>query len=156
MDLYKVVLFGHRDITAHKKIEAALWKIFEKLLSSKSFIDIYIGRNGEFDVFAASVLKRIQKHFGNERISMTLVLPYTVKDISYYEDYYDAVFIPDFITKTHPKGAIRARNLWMVRQCDLLICYVDNDYGGAHAALKHAEKLKKSIINLSKTNFFEP
>lgn len=51
--------------------------------------------------------------------------------------------------KPHPKGAITKRNRWMVEQADLLVCYVEQDEGGAYAALKYAKKLGKKTINLA-------
>ncbi|MBQ7314820.1 MAG: hypothetical protein IJW83_02290 [Clostridia bacterium] len=112
-------------------------------------MEIYIGRNGEFDMFAASIVKRAQKAFGEERCAMTLVLPYVQKDIASYEQYYDSVLIPECIEKTHPKGAITKRNRWMVEVCDLCIGYVEHENGGAYTALKYAKKLGKKVINLA-------
>ena len=61
MKIYKVTLFGHRDLNAHSTVEKRLYPIIRDLIQTESYIEFYIGRNGEFDIFAASVLKRIQK-----------------------------------------------------------------------------------------------
>ena len=82
---------------------------------------------------------------------MTLVLPYVQKDIASYEQYYDSVLIPECIEKTHPKDAITKRNRWMVETCDLVICYIEHEQGGAYAAVKYAEKLGKNSININAT-----
>lgn len=149
-DIYKITLFGHRDLNDHRKVEEGLTNILRKLLQTKEYIEIYIGRNGEFDVFSASVVKRVIKAYGNGNIGMTLVLPYPDKDIEYYYDYYDSVMIPECIGKTHPKGAITKRNKWMVEHADLLIAYVEPDRkGGALTTLKYAQKQGVEIINLA-------
>ena len=80
---------------------------------------------------------------------MILTLPYTVKDIEYYEDYYDEIVIPDAIGKAHPKAAITLRNRWMAETCDLVICYIEREEGGAYAAVKHAKKNNKEVIFLA-------
>lgn len=149
MNVYRVTLFGHRDLSKQQMIEKALYPLLRDLIQTNPYVEFYIGRNGEFDKFVASVIKRAQKAFGNENSEMTLVLPYIQKDMEYYDQYYDRIMIPDGVEKAYPKGAITKRNRWMIEQCDLLICYVEHKNGGAYAARKYAEKLGKKIINLS-------
>jgi len=148
MESYKITLFGHRDLDAHEKVEALLYPLLLNLLRTKPYVEIFIGRNGEFDKFAASLVKRAQKAHGKENSEMILVLPYACKDIEFYESYYDGIWIPECIKQTHPKGAIVKRNRWMVENCDLLICYAEHA-GGAQTALQYAQKLKKDYINLA-------
>ena len=150
MDTYRVTFFGHRDFNDHRRIEGTLFQTIRDLLISKVFVEFYIGRNGEFDRFCASVIKRVQDAMGKENSELILVLPYTDKDIEYYEKYYDYVMIPEAIEKTHPKGAIGKRNRWMVEKSDLLICYVEKQEGGAYTALNFAKKNDKKIVNLAK------
>ena len=149
MEPFIIALFGHRDLYAHRKVEERLTDILRDLIRKKEYIEIYIGRNGEFDVFAASVVKRVIKEYSYGNVGMTLVLPYPAKDMEYYDDYYDSVMIPVCIGRTHPKGAITKRNRWMVEQADLFVCFVEREEGGAYAAMKYAKKLEKQIINLA-------
>ena len=154
-DVFRVVLFGHRDLSSYKKIEKRLFPILHKLINTKPFSEVYIGRNGEFDIFAASIVKRAQRLYGNENSELTLVLPYLQKDIEHYEKYYDNVIIPECVENAHPKSAITKRNRWMIENCNLFICYVENEHGGAYNCLKYAEKLGKTIINLAADNDFD-
>ena len=82
----------------------------------------------------------------DKRLEMTLVLPYTVKDVEYYQKYYDNVLIP---IKAHPKAAITLRNKWMVENSNLVLVYVINSHGGAFEAMRYAEKLNKKTINIA-------
>ena len=148
MDFYRVALFGHRDFWGHRKAEPELTKILRELCASKGCLEIYIGRNGEFDICAASAVKRLQKALGEEMLSLTLVLPYGCRDLLYYEKYYDSVIITEG-KEVHPKRAITLKNRFMVEQADLVIGYVEREKGGAYAALKYAEKLNKPLINLA-------
>ena len=79
---------------------------------------------------------------------ITLVLPYTVADIEYYEKYYDSVIIPESLYGAHPKFAITLKNRWMIERSDLVIIYAERESGGAYAAMKYAKKLNKKIINI--------
>ena len=159
MEPYKVVLFGHRYIEDLYIIEKRLFSILSEIVKEKEFVEFYIGRNGEFDEYAASVIKRVQKRCVKENTALILVLPYEVKDIVYYEHYYDEIIIPETLGGVHPKRAIRVRNEWMVEVADLLIVAIEHNEGGAYRALKYAEGIGKNIFHLlgerAKTCFAE-
>ena len=120
------------------------------MLHDKSFVEFYMGRNGDFDISAASAIKRAKKAVGDHNSYLILIQPYRMKDDHYYEKYYDEVQYPVDFT-THPKAAITKRNRWMIENADLLIAFVEEGRkGGADTALKYAKKLEKEIINLAK------
>ena len=148
MDIFTVCLFGHREIDDLCQLEEMLAPVIEELIQTKTYVSFLIGRNGEFDEYAASVIKQLQKDFGKERFDITLVLPYTVADLEYYEKYYDHIIVPESVYGVHPKAAITLKNRWMVEQSDLVIAYIERDKGGAYKAIKYAEKLNKKVINL--------
>ena len=151
MEVFRVSLFGHRDFNGHRALDDRLYPMLRDLLSEKEFVEIFIGRNGEFDIYAASVIKKLQRALGKESLVLICVLPYPVKDLEYYDAYYDSVVIPDESEKGHPKSAISARNRWMVKQSDMVICYVERQTGGAYEAIKYAKMLEKEVINLAST-----
>ena len=148
-EIYRVAFFGHRRIDRLGEIEERLVPILKELILTKEYVEFYIGRNGEFDEFVASVIKRVQKQTDKQNSVLILTLPYAVKDIEYYADYYDEIVIPDTIGKAHPKGAITLRNRWMADTADLVIAYIEREEGGAYAAVKYADKNNKNVINLS-------
>lgn len=150
MNIYRVAFFGHRRIYNIREIEEKLVPILNELILTKEYVEFYIGRNGDFDEFVASVIKRVQKQLDRDNNVMILTLPYTVKDIEYYADYYDEIVIPEAIGNAHPKAAITLRNRWMVDTADLVIAYIEHEEGGAYAAVRYAERGKKEIINISK------
>ncbi len=151
--IYRIVLFGHRDFSGHRILDKHFYPLLKDLIREKQFVEIYVGRNGEFDLYVASIVKQIQKELGNENNELICVLPYTNRDIEYYADYYNSVIIPDCLTKTHPKVAIKKRNQWMVEQADQIICYVEHKYGGAYSALQYAKKLNKPTINFAEEKY---
>lgn len=148
MNSLTVALFSHREIEDLRLLEHRLVPIVSELLRENAYVGFLLGRNGEFDEYAASVIKGVQRQHGKECCELSLVLPYTVSDIQYYEKYYDSIIIPECVYRTHPKAAITLRNRWMIEQSDLIIFYVQNQKGGAYSSMKYAEKLNKQRINL--------
>ena len=148
MKAYRVAMFGHRDFCSTREIEAKLHDILSDLIRTKPYLEVYIGRNGEFDLFAASVVKKVKKELECSSCTLTLVLPYKVKDIEYYEKYYDDIIINESQEKMHYKAAIAARNRWMVENCDLLLCFVEHNSGGAYKAMQYANMRGIRTLNL--------
>ncbi len=148
MGIYTVSLFGHREIDNFRKINEALVPIIKELIYTKDHVIFLVGRNGEFDEYAASIIKSVRKEIGKDNSEIVLVLPYTVADIDYYEKYYDGIIIPESVYGVHPKSAITVKNKWMVDRSQLVIVYVERDKGGACLAGKYAEKAGKKVINL--------
>lgn len=147
--IYRVVLFGHRDFDGHEMLDERLCALLKKLLKTQPFLEIYIGRNGEFDRYAASAVKRMRHILGEERIALYCVLPYPCKDMEYYERYYDGVIVPTYKKRPHPKSAIGKRNRFMAERADLVVCYVEREEGGAYAAVRYAQQCGKSVANLA-------
>ena len=89
-DIYRIAMFGHRDFYGHRQLEERLIPIHRDLIRKHKFIEIYIGRDGEFDTFAATLVKRVQRDFDDyHAIEFNLVLPYPKKDMEDFEKYYD-------------------------------------------------------------------
>lgn len=148
MNLFRVSLFGHRGIEDLLKLDKMLAPVIRELIQTRPYVSFLIGRNGEFDEYAASVIKRLQKEHGKENNDITLVLPYSVADIEYYENYYDSIIIPDDMHGVHPKAAITLRNKWMIEHSELVLLYVHSSRGGAYTAMRYAQKLNKKIVNI--------
>ena len=148
MNNFVVSLFGHREIDDLFKLDKLLMPVIKELIRTKPYVSFRIGRSGEFDEYAASVIKLLQKAVGKENNDITLVLPYSVANIEYYGNYYDDIIIPERLFGVHSKAAITRRNRWMVESSDLVIVYVERKNGGAYAAMKYAKRLKKKVINL--------
>ena len=148
MQQYTVCFFGHRKLQDMKRIDDSLPQLIEELIHTKPFVEFLIGRNGEFDEYVASLIKSAQKKTAKQNSSLTLVLPYTVANISYFELYYDDIIILDNSQNAHHKRAITIRNQWMIQRSDLVIVNVDHPSGGAYSALKYAKQLNKNLINI--------
>lgn len=152
-DKYTVSLFGYRTIEDYLTVESKLYELLRIIMQRESGeLEFLVGRNGDFDLMAASVIRKLKKETGNENAYLALVLPYETAELrnnaEAFESYYDSVEICEASALCNPKFAIVARNRNMVDRSDLVVVYVKNESGGAYQSLKYAEKNEKRIINL--------
>ena len=153
-DVYKVAFFGHRRVEDILAIEHQLLQILQELFDDHTFIDFYVGRNGEFDEIAASLVRLVQKANKDRNCAMTslnLVLPYPTKDLEYYEEYYDDIIIYEAEKPPHFKRVITERNRFMVDMVDMVIAYVDKQEGGAYQAMRYAQLKSRELVVLRGT-----
>ena len=152
-DKVTISLFGHRIIEDYSAVERKLYELLRIVMQNGSReIEFLVGRNGDFDLMAASVIQKLKKETSNENVFLTLVLPYETAELrnntESFESYYDSIEICD---SQNFKYAIVARNHEMIDRSDMVVVYVKNESGGAYQALKYAEKNQKRIINLYHT-----
>lgn len=156
IDKLIVSLFGHRIIEDYNFVENKLYEILRIVMQKGSReIEFLVGRNGDFDLMAASVIRKLKKETGREEVFLTLVLPYETAELrnntESFESYYDSIEICEASADQNFKYAIVARNRDMIDHSDMVVVYVKNESGGAYQALKYAEKNQKRIINLYHT-----
>ena len=153
MDIYTVSFFGHRELEGHTEIEYRLDQLLHDLITQKEYVEFLIGRDGEFDFFVSSVIKRSIRKYGCGNTHFTLILPYMKADYrdneKHYLDYYDDVEICSESAEAYYKSAIHIRNRKMVDRSDLIICFIQHKSGGAYKTIQYAEKQGKKIINLA-------
>lgn len=147
-DIFRVMLIGHRIVEQAREVSESLEHIIRQIIAEHSYVEFYIGRNGEFDEIAASVIKRVKQSMNPESVYLILVLPYPVADMEYYEKYYDEIIIPDELHGVHYKSVITKRNEWMLNRADIMIVYAEHE-GGAKRCLMKANELQKPIIVIS-------
>ena len=153
MNIYTVSFFGHRDFYAHHKCESKLEPIIRELLNTKEYVDFLVGRNGEFDIFASSIVRRAKKNVWDANSSLVLILPYPTAEYTnsqeYFDNFYDEIEISEKASLSHFKSAMQIRNKEMVDRSDLIICYIERNSGGAYQTIEYAKKQNKKIINLA-------
>lgn len=150
MDSFTVSFFGHRKVYNVLQAEAAIEKYVKKLISEKPYVEFLVGRDGEFDILVASVIRRQKREYRSDNSALTWILPYPTSDFynneKEYRSYYDEIEICE---GSHFKSAHRIRNRKMIDRSDLVICYVEHDSGGAYQALRYAQGKRKMIVNLA-------
>ena len=152
MDIYTVSLFGHRHIEQGALVEERLESLLYDLITGKEYVEFLIGRDGEFDLLASSVIKRCIKKYGRGNTSLVLVLPYMRAEYrnneKSYLDYYDEVEICEESAKAHYKSAIQVRNRNMVDRSDLVVCCIQHQSGGAYKTVQYAQRLGKRVVEV--------
>ena len=153
MDIYTVSFFGHREVERAAEIESKLNKLLHDLITQKEYVEFLIGRDGEFDLLAASSIRRAVKQYGYGNTSIILVLPYMKAEYrdneQNYLSYYDEVEICSESSNAHYKSAIQVRNRCMVDRSDLVVCCIQHKSGGAYRTMQYAEKQGKQVRNLA-------
>lgn len=153
MNIYTVAFFGHRYIYEILKVRDLLEGFILDFLEEKDYTVFLVGRNGEFDQLAASAVTTVRKVFRDDNSSLCLVLPYPTAEYlnnqEYFEDYYTEIEISSAAATSHPKSAINIRNREMVDRADLIICYIEEEKGGAWQTVKYAKEQGKEIINIA-------
>ena len=149
---FTVCLFGHRRIDEPAVAEERLRAVIEEIIDTHKCVEFLVGREGEFDLLASSLIKDIKRRKECSDCSLTLVMPYMKAEFlnnqQGYEDYYNSVELCEESSATHPKSAIKVRNRCMVDRSDLCIFYVKTRSGGAYQTMKYARSRDKNVINL--------
>ena len=115
-------------------------------------LSFLVGRDGDFDQIVASTVRRAKERFRDDNGSLIWVMAYPKAEYANNEQafdaYYDEVEVCDESAHGHFKAAIQTRNQSMVDRADLLVCYVENNSGGAYQTVQYATKTGKAVINL--------
>lgn len=150
-----VSLFGHRTIEDAPFVEQKLYELLRIITQNNREVEFLVGRNGEFDLMTASVIRRLKKEINGENVFLTLVLPYETAEvrnnIESFENYYDSIEICEACADKNFKQAFSVRNRYMVDRSDMVVFFVKNQSGGAYQTLRYAEKNEKKFVNLYHT-----
>lgn len=156
MNIYTVSFFGHRKIENPSEIEKRLDRLLHNIITQKEYVEFLIGREGEFDLLAASVIRRAVKNYGCGNTSFILVLPYIKAEYRdnkrEYLKYYDEIEVCSESSEVHYKSAIQVRNKSMVDRSDLVVCCIQQNSGGAYTTVQYAKKQNCRIVNLAEEN----
>ena len=141
---------GHANIPSNPKIKNILKNQLENNIKSDEPIICYLGGYGNFDDLCTRLCKELKETYNN--IEIVYVSPYiTSKQLKNQEtqnlNYFDYSIYPP-IENTPPKFAISKRNEWMIDKSDLVMAYVQHNFGGAYKSLLIAKRKKKKIINI--------
>ena len=153
LNIYTVSFLGHRYVECGAEVERRLDMLLHDLIMQKEYLELLVGRDGDFDLLASAAVKRAVREYGYGNTHFALVLPYMKAEYrdneKEYLDYYDEVEVCAESEGAHPKAAIQIRNRNMVDRSDLVVCCIQHKSGGAYRTVKYAEKQGKRIINLA-------
>lgn len=152
LDIFTVSFFGHREIDHYREVEGQVESLVLKLIEEKDYVDFLVGRNGEFDQIAATIVRRTKDYYRGKS-SLIWVMPYEMAEYrenkKAYDQYYDEVETCAESSGTYPKAAYQIRNRSMVDRSDLVFFYVTHHSGGAYQTMQYAKSIGKTIINIA-------
>ena len=103
------------------------------------------GFRGDFDVQCAQIVHNLKAQFDN--ISLINVLSYIPNEDYYIPKLFDgSIYLLE--EKVPQRFAISHTNRLIVEKADYIISGVFLSFGGAYAAVRHAERLHKNIIKI--------
>lgn len=137
-----VTFCGHGKYVYSEKVKNKLKTEVEKLINQGADL-FYLGGYGRFDGLATQVVTELKKIYPH--IKRILVIPYLNRD--YYTQNYDETLYPP-LENVPMRFCISKRNEWMVKNSQVLVCFIENTFGGAYKTYKYAQRCKKTIINL--------
>lgn len=125
----------------------------DSLLRSDKYVEFIVGREGDFDILAASVIRRRKRALDYGMSALVLVLPYPkaeyINNCKAFERYFNEVRIFEESCKAHFKAAYKIRNRIVAEQSDLIVSCIEHKSGGAYQAAAYGERLGKWVINIA-------
>ena len=142
----KVVAFaGHRYEWHCIGVEDKLSQVLEELIQ-KGYTIFYDGNYGAFDKKCASAVLQLKHKYPHIKLIRILTYYHHERDKYELPSYYDGSILPE-IEELHYKQKIVKRNEWIIDNCDILVCHIEETYkSGAYRTLKYAQKQHKPII----------
>ena len=138
--------FGHRDTPS--TVKAELLECITDLIENENADSFLVGNQGGFDALVLSALRDAKKKYPH--ISYNVVLAYMPGHTEEYT-YADPMetMYPEGIETVPKRFAISWRNDWMLKQSEVVVCYVRHSYGGAGKYVDKAMRQGKRIFNLA-------
>lgn len=142
----KIVAFtGHRFEWHCKGVKEKIIPTLEEPIS-KGYTIFYDGAYGVFDSICSHAVLELKHKY--PQIKLIRILSYCHHEKDKYElpPCYDGSIYPD-LEECHYKQIITKRNEWIVDNCDILVCHIENTFNsGAYKTVKYAQKTNRPII----------
>lgn len=135
--------FGHKDTP--KEIEPALRSTLIDLIENKNVNVFYVGNNGNFDTMVRRHLEDLSQTYP---ITYSVVLAYLPTEKNKYDNLTNTIY-PEGLETVPKRFAIPWRNKWMIQQSDIVVTYVNHNFGGAWQFKEIAIKHSKKVIELA-------
>lgn len=141
--------FGHGDTPG--EVYPMLKASVERLITEQGVSQFLVGNHGTFDRMVLRALRELKKQYLHISYSVVLAyMPGKQQENPLYAP--EETVLPDGIEAAPKRFAISWRNKWMVRQAEIVVCYIAHGWGGAAQFVKYTEKQGKRIINIYKIN----
>ncbi len=142
-----VAFFGHKDTPS--AVKPLLEQTVQRLIEENEDINFLVGTHGAFDFMAQSVLGQTLQSYPH--ITCHIVLSYIPVERNSEQNALPTL-VPKGIESAPKRFAISFGNNYMVNECDIIVCYITHDWGGAAQFVEKAKKKGKVIINLAEAD----
>ena len=133
---------GHKDFP--QKLYEKLYFEIENLILRKGVYIFYVGTNGAFDKAVYRALCNLKNKYP---IQINVVLAYlNQKDMGTYLN--EETVFPIVLERTPFKYAINKRNIYMIKQSQYMICYLNHTFSNSYTFVKYAVSHKLEIVNI--------
>ena len=151
----KIGFVGHSFVFEQERVKELVKELVKEELRKSQMgeerLICYVGAKGDFDLICAKACKELKLEQGG--IEVVYVTPYIslseqekIKELQKCGLCDSSLYPP--IESTPIKFAISKRNEWMMENSDIIIAYVEHNYGGAYKSLCYAKRKGKRIVNL--------
>ena len=145
-----VVFCGHSTYIEKNNDKKKVLEILEERVGENS-CEFFLGEYGRFDFFAYDCAKAFKEKHPNAKL--IFVTPYVIDQrgkeyASYKRKKFDMIIYPE-LERAPLRYAISHRNRWMIKQADIVISYIDHQYGGAYAMYRQAKAQNKELYNIA-------
>jgi len=146
---------GHRIISKPIKheLKEKLKLEIEKLITL-GYTDFCNGGAIGFDTIACEVVLALKKSYPS--IKLIMILPCKNQDNKWNsgdkEKYQEILTQADeinYISERYVAGCMQARNLQLIEQSSICLCYLKNNYSGTAFTVRNAKENELTIINLA-------
>lgn len=144
---YTVCFLGHRSVKNPLEIERKLYVLIRDLMKEKEYVEFILGRSGEFDNLAASVVRFAQNSIRCDNSELVWMQYQMCKNE--VESDYDRIEICEKALKCCPEQAIIERNKYMIDRSDMVISYLPRFGGDAYQSVLYAWRRGKQIHNVA-------
>ena len=145
-----ITFVGHGTLHIDENLSDKIVATIRENILGEENITFYCGGYGDFDNHCASICRKLKKEIFCEVVFVTpYITPSQQEKMKYLINtkLYDSTIYPP-IENVPLRFAISKRNEWMMINADIIIAFVNRDYGGAYKSLQVAKRKKKKIINI--------
>ena len=139
-----VTFFGHRN--SPESIKKTLENTLLHLIENQNATIFLVGNHGNFDNMSNSLLLKLKEKYPHIKHYTILAYMPTVNNSN---SCYENTILPEEIAISHPKFAIDKRNEWMIKNSDIVVCYIKHTHGGAAKYYEKAKRQGKIVINIA-------
>ena len=138
--------FGHKDTPS--SVYPRLVDTIKDLIMNHGVDGFFVGNQGSFDSMVLKALRELKQMYPHIYYNVVLAyMPGEKQGFNFYEP--TETFLPEGIESVPRRFAISWGNKWMVRESQIVVCYITHSWGGAVQFVEYAEKQGKKTINLA-------